>query len=354
MEKITQCPRCLFDSQIASFQTKHGQCEYCDLHDKLEAQADPNHLAPQLDKIRSVKTKYNCLIGISGGLDSTTLLWMAVKEWGLRPLVIHFDNGWNTPEAEHNMTEVVSKLRVDFIRYKACEPEYTAICDAFLCAGVPDADIPNDIAMTKLMYDTAHKYGIKWILNGHDFRQEGSTPKPWTYMDAKYIESVYGARIETFPLFTFWDQILSSLRGIKQVRPFHYIKDYSQYQEAMKLVIGFKWYGHKHGENIYTDFVGSVLLPQKFDIDKRRVYLSAKMRSGVITRAEAENELKQESDFDMSVFGYRQAHIEWMCNSNIQDRENFDRYNFKAWRPLIWGLMKLRVVPYTFYKKYCF
>jgi hypothetical protein len=82
---------------------------------------------------------------------------------------------------------------VDCINYKVNKQEYDRLNDAFLWAGVPDADIPNDIAMTKLMYDTAYKYGIKYILNGHDFRTEGSTPKPWTYMDAKYIRSVYKA-----------------------------------------------------------------------------------------------------------------------------------------------------------------
>ena len=352
--KVTNCPRCLFDSKIASFKTAESQCEYCDLHDKLESQANPEDFKKQLEKLQGNESKYNCLIGISGGLDSSTLLWMAVREWGLRPLVIHFDNGWNTPEAEHNMDTLVRTLKVDFIRYKATEPEYRNICDAFLCAGVLDADIPNDIAMTKLMYDTAHQFKIKHILNGHNFRQEGSTPKPWTYMDAKYIRSVYGKPIKSFPLFTFWDQILASFRGIVQIRPFHYIKDYQSSVDAMRSSIGFKWYGHKHGENFYTDFVGSKLLPEKFDIDKRRVYLSARMRSGMLTREQAMEELATVTEFDMEKLGHRATMIAWASQSEIQDRSNFDRYNFKRLRPIIWILAKLKVVPYTFYKKYCF
>jgi hypothetical protein len=114
---------------------------------------------------------------------------------------------------------------VDCINYKVNKQEYDRLNDAFLWAGVPDADIPNDIAMTKLMYDTAYKYGIKYILNGHDFRTEGSTPKPWTYMDAKYIRSVYnkysGLELHNYPLFTFKDQLFYALIGIKNVRPFH-------------------------------------------------------------------------------------------------------------------------------------
>jgi tRNA(Ile)-lysidine synthase TilS/MesJ len=116
-------------------------------------------------------------MGISGGIDSSTLLYTAVKYWNLKPLVIHFDNHWNAPEALHNMSQLVKLLGVDSITYTVNKEEYDRLNDAFLWAGTPDADIPNDIAMTKLMYDTAFKYNIKYILNGHDFRTEGSTPK---------------------------------------------------------------------------------------------------------------------------------------------------------------------------------
>ena len=353
-ESIKHCPRCLFDSTVASFKTADSQCEYCDIHDELEKQSDPNKLRVQISKISKSKAKYNCLIGISGGLDSATLLWLVVKEWNLRPLVIHFDNGWNTPEAEHNMKALVGYLNVDFIRYSVNKEEYDAINNYFVCNGLPDADIPNDIAMTKLMYDTAHKYGIKYILNGHDFRQEGSTPKGWTYMDAEYIRSVYGKKIQNYPLFTFKDQLLASIRGIKQVRPFHSIVDRITSEIAMKEDVGFKDYGGKHNENIYTAYVGSKLLPEKFGIDKRIVYLSAQVRSGLITKSEARYILKAKPQFDTTKLGKREREILWMAGSDIRDRSEFKRYNFKRWRPVIWILMKTKVVPYTFYKKYCF
>lgn len=360
MTKPHECPRCLFDSTIASFQKKDSQCEYCDIHDALEKQSDPSKLEKYLNAIRKKSGKYNCLIGISGGMDSSTLLYMAVKIWRLRPLVIHFDNHWNTQEAEYNMTQLVQRLNVDSIRYTVNKQEYDELCFAFLSAGVPDADIPNDIAMTKLMYDTAHKYGIKYILNGHDFRQEGSTPKGWTYMDAEYIRSVYrwycGKELQNYPLFTFQDQIMSSLRGIKQIRPFHFMSqlDRDRNEMDMKKFINFQWYGGKHKENIYTDYVGFELLPNKFGIDKRLVYLSAKVRSGLLTKDEAYEELEKDSSFDMSKLGSRGQIIAWTANAPIRNRDNFDRYNFKKYRPLIWILYKLGVVPYTFYKKYCF
>ncbi len=129
------------------------QCEYCDLHDELELQANPHELKHIIAKIKKAgkDKKYDCIMGISGGIDSSTLLFTAVKYWNLKPLVIHFDNHWNAPEAIHNMTQLVKLLGVDSITYTVNKEEYDRLNDAFLWAGVPDADIPNDIAMTKLM-----------------------------------------------------------------------------------------------------------------------------------------------------------------------------------------------------------
>lgn len=334
-----------------------GSCEFCKRYDSMESQASPENLSAELYKVRKagLRTKYDCLIGISGGLDSSTMLWAAVKEWGLRPLVIHFDNHYNVPEAKHNMNSLVQKLGVDCIVYYVNKKEYDSLNLAFLKAGVPDADIPNDIAMTKLMYDTAHKHGIKYILNGHDFRTEGSTPAKWTYMDAKYIQSVYrsktGKELINYPLFTFWDQIKAGIRGIKQVRPFHYIEDRTSLEWAMKDDIGFQEYGGKHCENVYTEFVGAHLLPRFHGIDKRRVYYSAMIRSGQISKAQAKEKLKSAPVFHK----FDQLSIETInaiTQYELGDRTSFDRYNFKRYKPLIWLLAKAKVVPWTFYSKY--
>lgn len=351
-----ECPRCLFNSEIASIGEK--QCEYCDLHDKLEAQAgNVDKFHSVLKKIRKSGTRYNCLIGISGGLDSSTLLYAAVKEWDLKPLVIHFDNGWNDSRATKNMENLIARLGVNAIIYKLDKTEYDALNDAFLAAGLPDADIPNDIAMTKLMYETAQKHGIKYILNGHDFRTEGSTPRKWTYMDAKYIQSVYtkftGKPLENYPLFTFWDQIRYALLGIKQVRPFHFGFERKHIERNMIPDMAWKSYGAKHCENVYTEFVGAHLLPTKFGIDKRIVYLSARVRSGEITKEQARAELAKPVKFNFDKLGADADRILGWTRSSKQPRENFGRYNFKKYRLVIWVLMKLKVVPYSMYFKYC-
>jgi hypothetical protein len=355
---MTTCNRCLFTSDFAHIHDD-GECEYCKLHNSLEQSANPADLSNIMDKVRRKGRgkKYDCLIGISGGMDSSTLLYWAVNQ-GLRPLVIHFDNHWNAPQAKHNMTALIQKLGVDAQVHYVDDQEYKDVCRAFLAAGLPDADIPNDIAMTKIMYEVAERHGIKYILNGHDFRTEGSTPKGWTYMDAKYIESVYywftGSKLTNFPLFTFWDQIRCAIKGIKQVRPFHYMmpEKRAMWDAEMISFIGWQSYGGKHCENVYTEFVGSYLLPVKFGIDKRIVYLSARVRSGVITRAEAEKEMAMRSDFDFTKLGSDADSIAHLIMNDIQRRENFARYNFKRYKFLIWIMAKMKVVPWTFYVKY--
>jgi hypothetical protein len=353
---MKQCPRCLFDSEIATIGDK--QCNYCDLHDTLEKQSNPADLNKALDKIRKIDKQYNCIVGISGGLDSSTLLYAAVKMWGLRPLVIHFDNRWNNAIAKQNMDRLVDHLNVNVITYKVDKKEYDDLNLAFLRSGLPDADIPNDIAMTKLMYDTADKCGIKYILNGHDFRTEGSTPAKWTYMDAKYIQSVYETMslqpLKNYPLFTFKDQIIYALKGIKQVRPFHYGFNRKLVEDLMIEKCGWESYGGKHCENIYTEFIGSYLLPVKFGIDKRRVYLSARIRSGNLDKATALEMLANKPEFDFDKFGDYKSTILKNFDNWVGFRTSYDKYNFKKYRILIWILVKLKVVPYTFYKKYCF
>lgn len=354
-----ECPRCLFTSDIATIGEK--QCNYCDLQDQLSKNANPNDWPDVLLNIKKAGKgrKYDVLVGISGGEDSSILLYLAVKIWGLRVLAIHFDNRSNRPEANNNMEVITRSLGVNFNRYYVDQGEYNLLTDSFLAAGVQDADIPNDIAMAKLMYEACKHYDIKYILNGHDYRREGSSPSAWSYMDAKYVESVYksytGKKLINYPLYTFWDQIVSGLKGIKQVRPYHY-SDHNRFTILDELKkIGWKDYGGKHNENIYTAFVGNYLLPIKFGIDKRRTYLSAQIREGKLYKSEANNLLKSLPSFNLDDLGERKNHILYlMDNSVVRPRTDFERYDFILWRPVIWALMKMKIVAYTFYKKYCF
>jgi hypothetical protein len=345
-----ECCNCLITSDLCKF--NNNVCMYCIMHKDLDN--TNKDFVPVLKKIKSYKGKYNCICGISGGIDSSIMLYAAVKKWGLNPLVIHFNNHWNTDNATFNMKQLIQKLNVDFIEYYVNKEEFDNLNKAFLMAGTPDCDIPNDIAMTKLIYETCEKYNIKYILNGHCYKTEGSTPKAWTYMDTKYIKDIYkrfyNKELINYPLFDFTDQIHYNKLGIKQIRPFHYQSvDRFKLDGEMKKYIDYRSYGWKHGENSYTDFVGSYLLPRKFGIDKRIVYLSARIRTGLLNKNEARNILNCEPSFDTDILGDEYMDL---IDSPIVGREEYDSYNFKEANWMIYYLYLSGTVPYTFYIKY--
>lgn len=357
---LKECPRCLFTSAIADIPEDGGQCNYCDLQDALKAKANPDDFEKILATIKEKGRgkQYDCLIGISGGEDSSILLWLAVNAWGLHPLVIHFNNRTNRPAADNNIKVITKMMNVNFIEYFVDQREYDRLTDAFLKAGVQDADIPNDIAMAKLMYSAARQYDIKYILNGHDYAREGSSPAAWSYMDAKYVQSVYkrwtGSGLRNYPLYTFWDQIMQGILGIKQIRPYHYHPELEREPILEKLkAAGWQDYGGKHNENIYTAFVGSFLLPIKFQIDKRITYLSAQIREGFITKEFAREVLANKPEFDFNDLP-RAAQVLNLVNfAKKGKRTDYARYNFKRWKPVIWLLSKFNIVPHTMYVKYC-
>lgn len=370
MKEIKTCNRCLMNTSIPSVTIgEEGQCNFCDIHDRLEVESASFDFQGFVKKLRAKKNvKYHCLIGISGGIDSSFLLEYTVKTLRLNPLVIHFQNWWNVPEAEHNMKTLVMKLNVDFIQYSMNRVEYDELCKSMLFASVSDADIINDMAMSYYMLKTADEYGIKWIFNGHDYKREGTSPLCFSYMDAKYIESVNehigGLPIVHFPMLTFGKQLWYALKGIRHIRPLYYI-DYEPEREKsrLKALYGWKDYGDKHSENDYTWFVGTYLLPEKFNIDKRITYLSALMRSGYMVREEAECVLKsspfRDRDFkliDKVKERLRFTDGDWneMLDTPRHYYTEFKTYKdtFKRWKWLLWVLMKLNVFPRTFYVKY--
>lgn len=359
MKTPKECTRCLFDDSIAELDEK-GVCTYCRLQETLTKNADPSDWPVILNKIKEKGEgkQYDCLIGISGGEDSSTLLYLAVKIWGLRPLVVHFNNRTNRPVANNNIRVLIDHLNVNFIEFYLDNQEYNNLCDALLMAGVPDADIANDVCMSKIQVKTAMDYGIKYILNGHSFREEGSSPKAWSVIDTTYLNDVYkkhfGKDLVNYPLLTVWDQIWSAIYGLRKISPFHY--HHHNRPEILKKLkeIGWHDYGGKHNENIYTAFVGNYLLPTKFNIDKRRTYLSAMIREGKISKADAKKVLVRPSQFNLDDLGERKEHILFLAkNSPIGSRNNYKFTNFKMLRPVFWALMQLGVFPKTAYKKYC-
>lgn len=228
-------------------------------------------------------------MGVSGGTDSTFCLYMT-KKLGLRPLAVHFDNGWNSEASESNINNAVRKLGVDLKRVVVDFDEFRDIQRSFLMASVPDAEIPTDIAIHAVLHQVAAEHGIRWIVNGMNFRTEGIQPLTWSYMDGRYVPSVqkqYGhLPLATYPNLTIPAMIRYSLvRGIKTFPLLAYM-DYSKEEtkEILRCEVDWVDYGGHHFESLYTRFVITDVLWEKFGIDKRKVQLSAAVRSGKLTR----------------------------------------------------------------------
>lgn len=355
--KLRQCPRCLFTEDIAKI--GETQCEYCDLQDNQRNQARE----PWADVVARIKKKgkgrkYDALVGISGGEDSSVLLYLAVKVWGLRVLVIHFNNRTNTPEATNNIKVLIDRLNVNFIEFYPAHDEYNDLTDSLLKAGVQDADLSNDVIMSKLTFKFAKDNDIKVTINGHSYKEEGSSPKAWSFLDTTYLKDIYkrytGKDLYYYDVLTVWDQIHSALIGMERISPYHYA-DHGR-AEVLEVLHGWGWksYGSKHGENVYTKFIGNFLLPRKFGIDKRRTYLSALIREGRMSKEYAKDILAAPSEFDLNDLGERKEHIMKLVDSSpIRPRSDYKQTNYKKLRPLFWILTKLKITPYSMYAKYC-
>lgn len=291
------------------FFDENGFCNYYyEFTEKLKIRIPPpekaeSELNKLLEKIRKAGAgkKYDCIIGVSGGTDSTYTAWL-VKQLGLRPLAVHLDNGWDSELAVKNIENTLNKLGIDL---------YTEVLDwvmfrdlqlSFLKASTPDGEIPTDHAIMATLYKIASKTKVKYIISGMNFRSEGMLPPSWArgYLDWKYIRSVqkiFGTKdIAGFPHFSVAGFIwYNAIKGIRSVSILNYVK--FKKEEAVNILerdLGWRNYGGKHYESVYTRFYQSYILPNKFNIDKRKPHYTCLMVStGEITRDKALEDLKQ-------------------------------------------------------------
>lgn len=247
-----------------------------------------------LKKIKKHKGEYDCLIGLSGGVDSSYLLHCAVR-LGLKPLCFSVDNGWNDPKADENIMRLVETLRVPFYRYTIDVPKFTELQGAFIKAGVPNIEIPTDHILMATTYEMAGKYGIKTILSGGNVATESIMPPSWGYnaRDLVHIKDIYkrftGKDLTGLPVISLlkWNWY-KWVKGINVV----YLLDYLNYNrdEAIKTLVekyGYKEYGDKHGESQFTAWFQNFYLYEKFGFDKRKAHYSSLIASGQITREQA-------------------------------------------------------------------
>jgi N-acetyl sugar amidotransferase len=243
--------------------------------------------------------EYDCLIGVSGGVDSSFVA-MKVKELGLRALAVHVDNGWNSEMAVGNIKRLLEKLEIDLYTTVLDWREFRALQLAFLRASTPDSEIPSDHAIVSTFYNAARKHRIRYYISGINFRTEGIHARQWSqgHLDRRYIASVYrqfaASKLKHFPLIS----INTLVRSVVFKRPRAvFLLDYLDYNKAVAkalLIEEFGWqdYGGKHYESVYTRFYQGWLLPTKFGYDKRRMHLSTLICSGEVTREQALGELE--------------------------------------------------------------
>jgi hypothetical protein len=344
--------------------------------DDLQAQyktGTPEGEQRWIDIVKEIKRagkdkKYDCVIGVSGGTDSSYMVAKAV-EWGLRPLAVHYDNTWNTAIATENIRKVLSKLKIDLYTHVVDNKEADDIFRSFFYANVPEIDGSTDIALAETLYRAAAKYKVKYILEGHSFMAEGVSPLGSAYVDGGYIKTIhqkYGkVKMNTFPNMTFGRFLKWTLvYRIKKVRPFWYIKyDKSSARFFLENEFNWQYYGGHHLENRMTAFNHSVYFPRKFNIDQRNNSLSAAVRSGHLTRHEALMQYSQPPYYEAELIPYFKKRLQ------ITDEEfdfvmagekkffwNYATYKqrFERLRPLFYLLAKASLVPMSFYLKYCF
>ncbi|MEX1189803.1 MAG: N-acetyl sugar amidotransferase [Bacteroidia bacterium] len=243
-------------------------------------------------KSSAVGKKYDCIIGISGGTDSSYLLHLA-KKWGLRPLAVNLDNGWNSDIAVRNIHKMTSQLNIDLETYVIDYEEMKDILRSYLLAGLPWLDNPTDQAIKAILYTYARKEGVKTVIIGTDFRSEGKQPSEWTYGDYKqlsFVHKTFGkVKRKTYPenmlLKTIW---AAYIRKIRLISPFNYIAyDKKAAQEFLEKNYDWKYYGEHHHENLFTKWVISYWMYEKFNIDKRIITYSAQVLNGTLNREEA-------------------------------------------------------------------
>ena len=294
------CTRCVCDTTIPGIRfDTNGVCNFCHAHDALEecyplGKPGEDKLARLVREIqrRGACRPYDCVVGLSGGTDSTYSLYLMTK-LGLRPLAVHLDNTWDTDIAKQNVANAVRELGVP-LREISCDWEpFWDLQVSFLKASVPEAEIPTDVAIHGALFQAAAEEGIQYVINGHSFRTEGVAPIGWTYMDGRYIQSVqrrFGSTgLQGFPNLTLskvlYHTFVQRIRGIPVLNYVSYSKEAAR--EVLRKELGWTYYGGHHFESTYTHFIIACVLWRKFGIDKRKISLSAQVRSGQAGRADA-------------------------------------------------------------------
>lgn len=350
MENI-QCSKCVLDTTVPDIIfDSDGVCNFCHYY---EALADKTVNRPEKTKedefgrlIENIKRagknkSYDCILGVSGGVDSTYLS-LYCKKIGLRPLVVHFDNGWNSELAVKNIENIVNKLGYDLHTYVMDWEEFKDLQLSYFRASVVDIEVPTDQLIFAALNKIAKQNNIKYILSGHNVVTESINPKGWVYkekfdlVNLKNIHKKFGTlKLKKLPQFGIYERyIYEAIWGIQTVGILNYMPYIkSEIKKIIKEELDWRDYGGKHYESIFTRFYQGYILPEKFNIDKRKMHLSNLIMSGQINKSEALAELELPT---------------YPLKEQLEDKE----YVIKKWEissDEFEAIMKMKPIPHEFY-----
>lgn len=361
------CTRCVMDTSDPEIAfDDQGVCSHCREFDKMinmdwfPGEAGKERLDNLLGEIKrwGKDREYDCTIGLSGGADSSYLAYLAAKEWGLRPLAVHVDTGWNSPYAVRNIENLIKKLNIDLYTFVIDWEEMRDLQVAFLKSGVANQDTPQDHVIFAKLFSFTAENNIRYVLSGHNIATESVLPESWEYTarDDKHIRAIhrrFGTRkLKTLPIMSVFRSFLYArlapikcLPGMKIVNPLNFV-DYNKERakETLAREIGWQEYGAKHFESRFTKFFQAYWLPQRFGYDKRRAHLSSLVLSGQITRDNAlkelhkpmypEQELEEDKDFVRKKLGLSATEFENILSSPIRHHSEYPSYATlgRAWR----------------------
>lgn len=306
MRQYQICSNCIMDTSDSDITfDARGWCDYCNnfysniLPNWHTDELGEKEILRQADEVRRAgrNRDHDCVLGISGGVDSSYLAYIAKVKLGLRPLIFHVDGGWDSQQAVHNIEQIVEGLGLDLHTEVVDWQEMRDLQLAFFKAQVPHLDVPQDHAFGAALYRYAAKHGFKYILNGGNYSTECvREPLEWAYhaSDIRHLKDVhrrFGTRpLKTFPLsgiFTY-KIYYRFVKGVRVLRPLNYVPYIKE--DAMQMLVdrfGWQRYAHKHYESRFTRFYEGYWQPTKFGYDKRRAHFSSLVLTKQMTRAEA-------------------------------------------------------------------
>lgn len=310
MSSIQRCTRCVMDNRSDDTITfdAQGYCSYCtNALERRKTEYFPGEegkkkLDELLKKVKDAGKgkQYDCVMGLSGGLDSSYLAYLG-SQWGLRILAVHIDDGFDTEISKNNLKKLVEKTGFDYIVIKPDPEQFAELTKAYMRAGVPNIAIPQDNVLFAEIYRCMRKYHIKYFLSGGNYAlesilQRGNSYDAYDLVNMRDIFRKFGhGSMRKLPVISTTRRHLDRVVfGIESPRPLNYI-DYNRDRAFAELreFCGFEYYGRKHLENALTAFIQLVWFPQKFGVDKRTSHLSSMIISGQMTRDEALRQLEE-------------------------------------------------------------